>query len=147
MRFFHITIHACPDQTISSKRHRFDAIDVEVLTIDPSCLTVPFVSTFDNVSSQLSALERVFLEPDGSFVLVSSKGRSDWYLDGLLTDGRTNLMSVELKGVAPWDVFEPLLKTLDWPEQDVILQEMRRGCFFSVEEFRRVFCNDNPAER
>ena len=139
MRPFHVTIHACPERLLVAQHRLIDGNDVEVLLVDPSELCLPFRVSFDAVAERLTTLPRVFFEPDGSFVWVSSKGRGDWQLDGLLTDGRENLMTIELKGIAGWDVLQPLLETIDWPNHDVLFQDMQRGVFFSSASFRDFF--------
>ncbi len=139
MRTFHVTIHARPERPFAVQHRLIDGIDVEVLSVDPSELSIPFHVSFDAVAERLTSLPRVFFEPDGSFVWVSSKGRDDWQLDGLLADGRENLMTIELKGVAGWDVLQPLLETIDWPNHDILFQDMQRGVFYSSAAFRDFF--------
>ena len=86
MRFFHVTIHAQPSQAASWEQIFVESCSVPVLRLAADELSAAFAVTFDDVAKRLTELDRLFFEPDGSFVWVSNNGPTEWQLDGLLND-------------------------------------------------------------
>ena len=84
-----------------------------------------------------AGLERMFFEPDGSFVWVGSAAGQAWQLDGLLADRAGRLLYVELKGRCPSDVLDGILATFGRPEHGLMFQLVREAVFLDESEFRR----------
>lgn len=95
-----------------------------------------FDRTFEEVADALGSLPRLFVEPDGSFVWVSS-GEPAWQLDGVLYDGTERLWYVDLKGRCPEAEFDRLLAALGWPETPLCFQLVRQAIWFEELAFRR----------
>jgi hypothetical protein len=102
--------------------------------------------TFDAVLEALQSLERLFIEPDGSFVWTGStpEGRS-WQVDGNLIDRGDVLAYVELKGQCPDERFNALLSVLGWPGAPLAFQLPRRGVQLDEAAFRRLAATDGGA--
>ena len=94
--------------------------------------------SFEVASQRLGQLERMFCEPDGSFVWVSSQGDPVWQVDGNLYDRDERLLFVDLKGTCPPDQFDRLLSALGWPETKLMFQLTREAVFLDEAEFRRL---------
>lgn len=68
-----------------------------------------FPVTFEEAGVQLEKLERLYFEPDGSFVWVGQTSDQRWQLDGMLYDRGGRLHRVELKGWCPLEQWHQLL--------------------------------------
>src|SRR5262245_37857862 len=95
--------------------------------------------TFEEAFSALERLDRLFIEPDGSFVWtgVGPLGES-WQFDGNLIDQGNCLAYVELKGRCPGEQLDLLLVALGWPAANLAFQLTQRGVFVSEPEFRQL---------
>ena len=93
---------------------------------------------FEDVVANLSALPRLFIEPDGSFVWRGESADGQlWQLEGNLIDRGEVLDYVELKGTCPSERVDDVLRALGWPEQALVFQLPRKGLLLSEAEFRR----------
>jgi hypothetical protein len=98
----------------------------------------PLASTFDGATAKLSALPRMFIEPDGSFVWRGTTGSGQsWQIDGNLIDRGDVLDYVELKGTCPAERLEDILRILGWPKEPLAFQLPRLGQFLTEEAFRQ----------
>ena len=104
------------------------------------------LATFDAALAELEILDRMFIEPDGSFVWtgVTSDGQR-WQVDGNLIDRGDCLAYVELKGRCPGDEFDQILKALGWPGVPLSFELTRRGVVVDEQEFRRLAGNQAGA--
>ncbi len=99
--------------------------------------SLSFERSFEEVSAALAALERLYIEPDGSFVWVSSRQEAPWQVDGMLYDHQNRVRLVDLKGTCPADQFDRLLTTLGWPATPLMFQLTRQAIWLGEAEFRR----------
>ena len=96
-------------------------------------------ATFDEALAALEQLDRLFIEPDGSFVWTGATAEGGaWQVDGNLIDRGDCLAFVELKGVCPEAQFDCLLSVLGWPWSGLAFQLQKRGVFLDEAEFRRL---------
>jgi hypothetical protein len=91
-----------------------------------------FVVSFEAAAESLEKLDRLFIEPDGSFVWAGE----GWQVDGSLYDRDGRLQYVELKGALPVEAFDRLLAALGWPATPVVFQLVREGKTVDEAEFR-----------
>jgi hypothetical protein len=99
----------------------------------------PLPVTFDQALAALQQLERLFIEPDGSFVWTgSTKDGEPWQVDGNLIDRGDALAYVELKGRCPQDQFECLLTAFGWPQATLAFHLPQRGAALSEMEFQKL---------
>jgi hypothetical protein len=95
--------------------------------------------TFDEALAALARLERLFIEPDGSFVWTGATAEGEaWQVDGNLIDRGECLAYVELKGVCPEAQIDLLLSALGWPTAGLAFQLQKRGVILEEAEFRRL---------
>ena len=87
--------------------------------------------------TRLAGLERMYCEPDGSFVWVSSQADRLWQVDGNLYDRAERLLFVDVRGTCPAEEFDRLLQCLGWPETAVMFQLVREAVLLGEDEFRR----------
>lgn len=139
MRLFHISIHARPPGTASGGPFSCDGQVLQCLDVEPARLAAePFQCTFEAAIEALSRLERLYGEPDGSFVWVSGSSESPWQIDGNMFDRAGRIQFVELKGWCPPIAFAHLLACFGWPQQQLIAQLVRPAVFIEMDEFRQM---------
>jgi hypothetical protein len=115
-----------------------DGQPLKVLQIKPSDLAAStFACTFEEAASRLADLDRMFVEPDGSFVWAAESQQSRWQMEGNLYDRGDRLQFVDLKGICPAAIFDQILTALDWPQQQVVVQLSRHGLVVEEQQFRR----------
>ena len=139
MRPFHVIIHWC--DCLNSgflEKVQVGGLDYGARRLGPEHLTRPLTASFDDALDQLSALTRMFTEPDGSFVWVGQKDSESWQLDGQLHDGATGLMNVELKGTVDTESFAQLIRCLGTPVKDLVFQLVREGVFVDIAQFEQM---------
>jgi hypothetical protein len=102
--------------------------------------------TFDDAVATLQILDRLFIEPDGSFVWTGrSPDGQTWQVDGNLIDRGDCLAYVELKGYCPEPQFNMLLSALGWPQHSLVFQLTKRGVVLAEEEFRALAASEEGA--
>ena len=107
------------------------------LMLDPECLNLPFPIAFEEVAERLCALERMFFEPDGSFVWVSDSHAGSWQIEGVLYDRAEQLQHVDLRGACPEEEWNRLLSAMNWPNTNLVFELAREAVFLDDGEFRR----------
>jgi len=143
---FFITIHAQPPVTEAGPEVTLRGRTHSTLAVSPETLsTTTFEGSFETVMARLASLERMFCEPDGSFVWVSPQGEPAWQLDGNLYDLHQRLLFVDLKGSCPVGPFDQFLNTLGWPATRLLFQLTREAVFLSEAEFRRYAAMEEAA--
>jgi hypothetical protein len=134
---FNISIHARPPEAAVGPETDLGGLVVGTLTIPHDAISHPFGISFEAAMERLSGLERLFVEPDGSFFWGSPHDGPRWQLDGSLFDRNGRLLFVDLKGSCPAAEFDLLLSTLGWPETTLAFQLVREAVFLAEPEFRR----------
>ena len=89
-------------------------------------------------SPRCPLLPRMFIEPDGSFVWVSTDAvQPTWQVDGSLYDRNGRLLYTELKGTCSRDPFQSLLGALGAvpSSSELVVQLVRYAVILETEEF------------
>jgi hypothetical protein len=107
------------------------------LAVPHEALSQPFGIAFEEAVNRLNGLERMFSEPDGSFVWTSPHDGPSWQVDGNLFDRNGRLLFVDLKGRCPAEQFDRLLAAFGWPEMPLVFQLVREAVLLDEPEFRR----------
>ena len=136
----HFTIHAAPTGECSTTVREVQGQRLTVWEVNAADLP-PLGVTFEQVAERLSTLPRMFFEPDGSFVWVSS-AQPRWQLDGQLQDRGPALDYVELKGTCAAAEWEKFLTTLGWPGKKLLFQLVRAGIFLDEPALRQLLLVD-----
>jgi hypothetical protein len=102
--------------------------------------------TFDWATTALQLLERLFIEPDGSFVWVGAAAEGEpWQVDGELIDRGDALAYVKLKGRCPEEQFDRLLAAFGWPQATLAFQLPRRGATLDKSDFVELAASEAGA--
>jgi hypothetical protein len=135
---FQITLHARPPGELATEATLLDGRECQRLIVPHEQIATPFAVSFEEAYAAMEALPRMFIEPDGSFVWVSSQGESPrWQLDGALYDRSGRLLYVDLKGECPPEAWDKLLGCVGAPPQAVMAQLVRQAVFLGEDDFRR----------
>jgi hypothetical protein len=135
------TLHARSPEVMPGISLQLCGLTVPTLIVPPAALAHPFAITFEEATMALESLERMFVEPDGSFVWVSSNQSGsqtapEWQLDGNLFDRNGRLLMVDLKGACAEAEFDRLLSSFGWPDTPVMFQLSREAVFLDEAAFR-----------
>lgn len=137
MLSFHISIHARRADLTEGQEVELDRGVFRALAVPQAALATPFQISFEEAGAALAKLDRMFFEPDGSFVWTSPRGQAAWQVDGNLFDRNGRLLFVDLKGSCPSEQFDRLLEALGWPATPLMFQLVREAVFLDEPEFRR----------
>jgi hypothetical protein len=134
---FEITLHARPAETRESGVHADAWGEWPALDVPRDALALPMRVGFDTAFERLAALERMFAEPDGSFVWTSPREGLAWQVDGNAFERNGRVLLCDLRGSCPPAEFDRLLAAFGWPDEIVMMQLVRPAVFLSAETFRR----------
>jgi hypothetical protein len=91
----------------------------------------------DEAFDRLGQLERMYAEPDGSFVWTSPREGRAWQVDGNAFERDGRVLLCDLRGSCPPAEFDRLLAAFGWPDETVMMQLVRPAVFLAEEAFRR----------
>ena len=134
---FDISLHARCAEAASGGDHRDAWGAWPTLDVPHAALAVPMAVTFDDAFERLAALERMYAEPDGSFVWTSPREGRSWQVDGNAFERDGRVLLVDLKGSCPEAAFDRLLTAFGWPAQPLMVQLVRPAVFLEEDAFRR----------
>lgn len=135
---FESSLHRHPGDGLTLDRPHVDAWGTwPTVTVPHELLAVPLMVTFDEVIDRLSQLERMYAEPDGSFVWVSAREGLSWQVDGNVFDRNGRVVLVDTKGSCPPEEFDRLLACFGWPGEPLLFQLVRPAVFLEESAFRR----------
>jgi hypothetical protein len=117
-----------------------------VLSVPRPLPSAPMAVGFDDAIDRLSAIERLYAEPDGSIVWTSPREGLRWQVDGNLFERDGRVLLVDLKGTCPPAEFDRLLAVFDWPGQGVMMELVQAGVFLDERTFRRHARARGPRE-
>jgi len=129
----HIHLLGCPDPVSPAGPYSYKQHEIPTLHFGsgrPSPLTISFEETIAN----LSELDNLFTEPDGSFVWSGNPLTETWQVDGMLYDHADRVQWCEVKGGCPLPSWRQLLGCFDWPIQPMVAHFVEEQFFVSVDE-------------
>lgn len=120
------------------------------LRVPHAGFTAPLGVGFDETLARLGRLERMFVEPDGSFVWTGASDGRPWQVDGNAVEMDGRLLLVDVKGACPAAEFDRLLACFGWPEERLMMLLVRPGAVLGEDVFRehalaraRASCGDD----
>jgi len=134
---FDISLHALAAEAAPGGSHRDAWGEWPTLQVPHAALAVPLAVPFDDAFVRLGALERMYAEPDGSFVWTSPREGLAWQVDGNAFDRAGRVLLIDLKGSCPEAAFDRLLAAFGWPDQRLMVQLVRPAVFLDEATFRR----------
>jgi hypothetical protein len=148
MLAFYVTVHArgdgvTPGPVVELVSQAGKTLTVPTVVMTGEALAQPFGISFEEAVERMGRLERMFVEPDGSFVWVSSADEPRWQVDGNLFDRNGRLLLVDLKGTCNERWFDQLLSALGWPTTPLVFELVREAVFLDEATFRQ-YANKSP---
>jgi hypothetical protein len=134
---FEISLHRRGDAAPGAKTYVDAGTAWPLLAVRQEDLAIPLAIGFDEALARLARLERMYAEPDGSFVWTSSRAGLAWQVDGNLFDKDGRVLLVDMKGTCPPEEFDRLLRCFGWPAETVMMQVVRPAVFLEETVFRR----------
>ena len=135
---FHVSVHAQPIEASPGPMIRLADLELTTLDVPRGILGQAAIAcTFEDAVRALRQLDRMYCEPDGSFVWVSRHDEPSWQVDGNLYDRDGSLIFVDLRGSCPPDEFDRLLAAFGWPKTKLMFQLVREAVFLDEAEFRK----------
>jgi hypothetical protein len=134
---FHTVVHACSAEVGEGPEIELRGKHFRTLAVNPAVLVAPMPVSFEQAGEALTQLERLFFEPDGSFVWVSSQNEQPWQVDSNVFDRNGHVLFVDLKGACPEQQFDQLLSAFGWPTTTLMFQLVREAVFLAEADFRR----------
>ncbi|REK08249.1 MAG: hypothetical protein DWQ37_20610 [Planctomycetota bacterium] len=139
MYAFQASIHARPEVVSMGDPLALAGQSICPLVFPREALaTTAMPVSFEEAYDALRQIERLFCEPDGSFVWTSPQPGTHWQLDGNLYDRAGRLLLVDLQGSCPQEAFDRLLEPLGWPQAPLMFQLKREAVFLDEDAFRRL---------
>jgi hypothetical protein len=132
---FEVTLHRRPEEAVAGGRFA-DLYGTWQALEPPRESLKPLAVGFDDALERLAELPRMFVEPDGAFVWVSSAADRRWQVDGNLFERQGRVLIVDLKGSCPPAELDRFLTALDWPTEPVMFALQRAGAFLDEAAFR-----------
>ncbi len=134
---FEVTLHHRPDGVVAGGMFTDPYGSWQALEPPRESLGTPLAVRFDDALDRLAALPRMFVEPDGAFVWVSSAADRPWQVDGNLFEREGRVLIVDLKGSCPPAEFDRFLAACGWPAEPVMFALLKAGAFLDEPAFRR----------
>lgn len=94
--------------------------------------------SFEQAAERLAQLDRLFIEPDGSFVWRGDEAGQPWQVDGVVYDRVGGLSHVELKGSCPAAALESILSAIRAPSVALTFEHIGDGTMIDEAAFRRT---------
>lgn len=132
---FHCSVHALPTGVNEGAVVSLPEGEFRTLAMRRDKLAAAMSVSFEQAYETLARLPRMFIEPDGAFVWVSSSGETKWQIDGNLYDRAGLLIFVDLKGYCPANRFDEMVAAFRGTTP-LMFQLVRHSVFVSEEEFR-----------
>lgn len=133
---FIAVVHARPSVVRAGLELALRGASLPTLDIAPHELP-SFERTFEEVAAELERLPRLYFEPDGSIVWVSSDPADPWQLDGMLYDRAGHVLHMELKGTCPAEAFDRIIAALGRSGGELVFQLVREAVYLDDATFRR----------
>jgi hypothetical protein len=136
MQHFHIVIRALPNSELPTRSMTLAGGVVNALAVPPELQATPLGVSFEKAVQMLDTFPRMHVEPDGSFVWVSSSDEpSAWQVDGNLADRNGSLIAIELKGTCRATQLARLLEVFRAGGRELMFEVVRHAVFVRERDF------------
>lgn len=101
----------------------------------------PLPVSFETAEAGLAALDRLYFEPDGSFLWVGGQPEA-WQIDGMLYDAAGSLQYVDLRGHCPLPQWRRLISALVPPGSPLAVVRLNDGALQNLQQFEAEVWGD-----
>lgn len=92
--------------------------------------------TFEQMQASLLELPRSDCEPDGFFLVTGHDEEIFWRLNGHMHEYDGMMHRIELNGECPAESLDAVLRTMGWPDAELVFQLVKEGVSLREEHFR-----------
>ena len=136
MQPFHIVIRAFPQGELPSQPMTLGGREVTAFSVPAEQQATPLGVSFEQAAEMLETFPRMFFEPDGSFVWVSSSDEeAAWQVDGNLYDRDGSLIAIDLKGTCEQTQLVRLFHVLRVEGRELMIELVREAIFVREHDF------------
>ncbi|MBC8351432.1 MAG: hypothetical protein H8E66_05565 [Planctomycetes bacterium] len=136
MQPFHVVIRANPNTELPTTTSVFAGVEVDAMIVPPELQAMRMDVSFEEAAEILRTFPRMFFEPDGSFVWVSSSDEEvSWQIDGNLYDRDGSLIAVDLKGTCCQKHLTRLLDVFRADRRELMVEILREAAFVRERDF------------
>jgi REP element-mobilizing transposase RayT len=93
--------------------------------------------TFEEMQAALLELPRSDCEPDGYFLVTGHEDGAFWRLNGHMHEYEGQMHRVELHGECSTATLDYVLRTMGWPDAELVFELVKEGVTLREEEFRK----------
>ncbi|MEO0530059.1 MAG: hypothetical protein AAF266_05695 [Planctomycetota bacterium] len=146
MLHFHANVYALPATAIEGPRRAIRGEEFSTLVGEsggPPLFLDVLPVTFETMQQRLMEMPRCDCEPDGFFLLT---GHTDdgtfWKLNGHMQEYTPNgadeprMHRTELSGECPEGFLDMVLRTMGWPEAELVFELVKEGATLCESGFR-----------
>ncbi len=135
MQPFHIVIRALPNRELPTQQITLAGRDVTALIVPAELQATPLGVSFEQATDALELFPRMHVEPDGSFVWVSSSEEECWQVDGNLYDRDGSLIAIDLKGTCSQTSLAQLFDVFRAAGGELMIELVRDAVFVRKRDF------------
>jgi hypothetical protein len=103
----------------------------------PPALLATLPVTFETMQAALFELERSDCEPDGFFLITGHEDGKFWRLNGHMHEYEGQMHRIELNGECPAATLDNVLRTMGWPNVELVFELVKEGVTLREQEFRK----------
>lgn len=92
--------------------------------------------SFEDMQAALLELERSDCEPDGFFLITGHEEGVFWRLNGHMHEYAGQMHRIELNGACPAATLDSVLRTMGWPDAELVFELVKEGVTLREEAFR-----------
>lgn len=135
---FQTVIRRRPDGPLATAACEIDGLRLTQWLVPPHLLCQPLPVSFDELCRRLTAIPRVFVEPDGSFTWCCHEGQQRWQVDGSFIDRDEQVVQLAVQGFCQRPQLDALLRAIGWPDCPLLFEWIPSGVLLEEDGFRRL---------
>ncbi len=139
MQPFHIVIRALPNRELPTRRIILAGHNIDALIVPAELQATPLGVSFEQAANALELFPRMHVEPDGSFVWVSSlEEEAASQVDGNLYDRDGSLIAIDLKGTCGQTQLSRLFDVFRADSRELMIELVRDAVFLRERDFLAI---------
>jgi hypothetical protein len=136
----HANVYALPHGAIVGPEVTLRGLSLPTLCSEaggPPAFLATLPVTFEEMQASLLELPRSDCEPDGFFLITGHEDGKFWRLNGHMHEYEGQMHRVELHGECPAATLDDVLRTMGWPDVELVFELVKEGVTLREEEFRK----------
>ena len=145
----HANVYAFPEGATDGPEVSLRGMSLPTLRGDsggPPTFLATLPVTFEEMQASLLDLERSDCEPDGFFLITGREGDKFWRLNGHMHEYDSQMHRVELHGECSAATLDSVLRTMGWPDVELVFELVKEGVTLREKEFRK-WADTNRVDR